>query len=129
MKIFYLFFSMIFSLSLIGCATTNTNANTHTTAKKSFNLSENAIKKNPITVAFYTGENKPKKPYIIIGKETVSKYNKVGIKRQEAHIRDAMRHIAATLGGDAVINISNDANTVTGTIIAYKNNKLENKKI
>lgn len=128
MKTIYILIAIFIISILTGCATSKTSTPANTPAasvKKPAALTEHAMKKNPITVAFYTGASKPEKPYIVLGKETVSKYNKVGIKRQEAHIRDAMRHIAATLGGDAVINISHDANSVTGTIIAYKdtNNK------
>lgn len=108
-------------LTLSGCATsTNNTTNSHTSEKKSTNLSENTIQKNPLTVALFKGKEKPKKPYVILGKETISKYNKVGIKRQEANILDVMRHMAASAGGDAIINISHDAKTVTGTIIAFK---------
>lgn len=75
-------------------------------------------KKNPLKVSLYN--SKPKVPYTIIGKETISKFNMGGNKRQEATIRDGMRELAAAMGGDAVINIQHDAKTVTGTVVAYQ---------
>lgn len=80
-----------------------------------------SLKKNPIAVAFY--DNKPTTPYKVIGTETVSKYNGVGIKRQEASIHDAMRNLAAAMGGDAIIDVMHDDKTVTGTVIGFENNK------
>lgn len=85
-------------------------------------------KKNPITVTFYRKGQKPEMPYRILGTETVSKFNTVGIKRQEASIRDVMRNLAASMGGDAVINIQRDDKSVFGTIIAYQDIKKETKK-
>lgn len=125
------------TLHLSACVTTNTANKSPklalTTEKKPIELSRHDVNKNPLSVTLYTGKRNPNKPYIILGKESVSKFNRVGIKRQEANIRDAMRHVAATLGGDAVINISHDANSVTGTVIAYEKTQdtvhLQSKKI
>ncbi len=80
-----------------------------------------SMQKNPISVAFYKENEKPKAPYKVIGKETVSKYNIVGIKRQEASIHDAMRSLAASMGGDAVIDVKHDDKTVSGTVIGFEN--------
>ncbi len=74
-------------------------------------------------VAVYTEKQSPTTPYTILGKAIISKYNSRGIKRQEACIRDAMRNLAATMGGDAVINLNKDDKTVTGTVIAYQSEK------
>jgi len=83
------------------------------TAKKS-------MPKNPITVSLYSGKNKPKKPYVVVGKETVSRFNTAGTKRQEASIKDTLRKLASTLGGDAVIDIASDSEKVTGTVVTYE---------
>jgi hypothetical protein len=79
-------------------------------------------KKNPLTVSFYSKE-RLKIPYTIIGEESISKFNQGGNKRQEASIRDGMRELAAAMGGDAVINIKHDANTISGTVVAYQKDK------
>lgn len=77
-------------------------------------------KKNPINVSIYTKEIHLTHPYKVIGLETVSKYNVVGIKRQEGNIKDTMRTIAAAMGGDAIINLKYEKHVVRGTVITYK---------
>lgn len=72
-----------------------------------------------MSVALYTQGKKPNAPYKILGSEKVSQYNMVGIKRQEAHIREAMRKLAAGLGGDAVIDIQHSDKNIVGTVIAF----------
>lgn len=127
MRIIYLFSILYIGLSLSGCTSNSHTSNVTKTSKSSISVkkqpqvSATTLKKNPLSVKLFTGKLKPEKPYVVIGKETVSKYNTVGIKRQEANIRDTMRHYAATLGGDAVINITHDANSISGIVIAYKN--------
>jgi hypothetical protein len=64
------------------------------------------------------------RPYKVVGKATVSKYNVAGFKRQEATIRDIMREFAASMGGDALINIQTDDKTISATIIAYQEKNL-----
>ena len=53
-----------------------------------------ASHKDPINVSFLTIV-KPDRPYQVLGKANVAKYNPVGIKRQEATLRDLMREQAA----------------------------------
>lgn len=117
MRMIYIFI-ICAGLILTGCAS-NTQKKT-SSPQKPATVKTKVSHKNPISVKLYSGKSQPEAPYVVLGKHTVSKYNLVGIKRQEAHIRDAMKSHAATLGGDAVINITHDANTVTGTVIAYK---------
>jgi hypothetical protein len=75
--------------------------------------------RNPISVQVYAKSTELDHPYKILGKETISKFNSSGIKRQDACIHDALRKLAASLGGDAVINITRDERHVTGTIVAF----------
>jgi hypothetical protein len=77
-------------------------------------------KKAPMDISFYSNGSNPHQSYTVLGHAFVSKFNKVGNKRQEACIHDAMRSAAASLGGDAVIDIRRNDRTVTGTIIAYQ---------
>jgi hypothetical protein len=76
-------------------------------------------KKNPLNVSFLKSQN-PQRPFLVVGQTKVSKFNLVGIKRQEATLREMLSQEAASLGGDAVINIKHDDRTVTATVIAYK---------
>ena len=94
--------TFILCFQLLGCATPVKQE------KKPTTVSKKTTSKNPMAIALYTGENKPNKPYVIIGKKTISKFNPGGIKRQEANLRDVMRHTAANIGGDAVIDILNE---------------------
>jgi hypothetical protein len=82
--------------------------------------------KDPISVSVYNHGQKPAEPYQVIGTETISKYNFVGVKRQEASIRDVMRKLAASMGGDAIINIKHQDKTVTGTVVAYQKHHKKN---
>jgi hypothetical protein len=76
--------------------------------------------KNPINVAFYNKGKAPTHPYQVIAKESVSQYNMGGIKRQEAIIHDVLRQLAASVGGDAVINITKDNGKICGEVVKFK---------
>jgi len=108
---------------LTACAT---QSNVTPTPKQMAN--NNFLPKNPMSVALYTQGTKPKTPYKILGSEKVSKYNIVGIKRQEAHVREAMRTLAANLGGDAVIDIQHNDKNIIGTVIAFDSPTNNNDK-
>jgi hypothetical protein len=76
--------------------------------------------KNPQWVTFYTSQNKPQRPYRIIGTATISKYNLFGIQRQEATLQTMMQKLAASIGGDAVINIMHDTQSIQANVIAFE---------
>jgi len=101
-------------LPLAGCTTTTqpVTSNNTTVYKQHAN-------KDPVNINFLNAEA-PTRPYKILGKTIVSKYNLVGIKRQEATIRDLMRQQAASLGGDALINVKHNDQWIRATVIAYK---------
>lgn len=75
--------------------------------------------KDPLTIQVYP-KGGLSHPYKVIAKESVSTFNLGGIKRQDAAIHDALRDIAASLGGDAVINITKDETHATGTIVSFE---------
>ncbi len=75
--------------------------------------------KDPVNVSFLN-RNIPNRPYKVLGVAEVSKFNTEGIKRQDATIRDLMREQAASLDGDAIIDIKNDDKKITATVIAFK---------
>lgn len=77
-------------------------------------------KKDPMTVSFYRKGENPNAPYVVIGEAKVSKYNRGGIKRQDAMIHDAMRTVAASMGGDAIIDIKRTPQSVVGKVIVYQ---------
>jgi hypothetical protein len=121
MKLINLILYVSFGLVLSGCATTTKSNTIATPAPTAPIQPQKNTAKNPISVTIYAGKQKPEKPYVVLGHETVSKYNIVGIKRQEANLKDSIRHLAATLGGDAVIEITNQVDSISYTVISYKN--------
>lgn len=123
MKILYLLIIINIGLTLTSCTTTCYRSNQ---AHKMIACNSSPTK-NPIRVAFYT-KQLPSLPYSVLGKESIPKY-KGGNKRQEAHIRDSMREIAAAMGGDAVIDIKHDDRSITGTVIAYQKENETEKKV
>jgi hypothetical protein len=116
MRTLYLL-ALVSALVLSGCATTNPCPKSQTTNSSS--SAQCPHKKDPITVSFLSNQ-KPARPYQVIGTTVVAKYNTVGIKRQEAIIRDLIRQQAASLGGDAVIDVKHNGNAISATVIAYK---------
>lgn len=104
---------------LSSCSTMNGTQPIHNPPQKTVKTTASQQMKSPIAVSFYPA-GKPNKPFTVLGNATVSKYNTAGHKRQEATIHDAMRTKAASMGGDAIINIRRDDNTVSGTVIAYQ---------
>lgn len=124
MKLINLILYVSFGLVLSACATT-AKSNKIATSTSSVTTQSQNTTKNPIAVTIYTGKQKPEKPYVVLGQETVSKYNIVGIKRQEANLKDSIRHLAARRGGDAVIEITNHVDSISYTVISYKNSLVD----
>lgn len=123
MKTLYLLTLISAALILTSCASTDA---VHPTPNKS-SPSEQALaqpkqdlSKNPLDVSFVAAKKPLNVPYQVIGKASVSQYNMVGIKRQEATIRDIMRQLAASLNGDALIDLERDHHVVTAKVVAYK---------
>ncbi len=104
---------------LLGCATSHHTQPAPTTPNKPSHPIVQK-KKNPMEVSFYSNEKTLKAPYTVIGEAVVSKYNLRGIKRQDATIHDAMRTVAASMGGDAIIDIKGTHEAVVGKVISYQ---------
>ena len=107
--------------ALTSCSSVNT---THTAiapkpAHQAQANTATTTKKDPAVISFYTNGNNPKNAYTVLGLANISRTNRVGIKRQDAVIHDAMRTAAAKLGGDAVIEVSRNNQAVVGKIICY----------
>ena len=122
MRTLYLLIIIYIGLALSACTSLHEAQPLDTAHKKTASLKQ-CPQKNPLDVTVYF-RTSPKKPYQIVGEETISKYNLGGIKRQAANIHDAMRNLAASMGGDAVINVKHRGKTITATVITYKNNQL-----
>lgn len=97
-----------FAFTLSACTMT-----THNTP------SQNWVKPgNEVTI--YPQVSAIKRPYRIIGKERVSRYNLIGLKREDQKMDELMKNLAASMGGDAIINQSSDSQKVEGTVISFE---------
>ncbi len=76
--------------------------------------------KNPQTVALYQNNNSPHAPYRIIAMASVSRHNLLGMKRSDVEMQTMMKQLAANLGGDGLINMSNDPENLKAHVIAYQ---------
>lgn len=123
MKTLYLLGIIYIGLILQGCASAEgmkSPPQAPTPYEQNWQTIKTTPPKDPIKVSFLTPDKKLPLPYEVIGKATVSKFNMAGVKRQEATIRDIMRQLAASVDGDAVIDLNHNKGSVTATVIAYK---------
>ncbi|HSW93607.1 MAG TPA: hypothetical protein VLJ15_04540 [Gammaproteobacteria bacterium] len=105
--------------ALLGCASVKT---THNTLPQTTTGTPKVTtpKKDPIAVSVYPVGKKLATPYTVLGEAKVSNYNASGIKRQDAVIHDAMRTMAASMGGDAVIDIKRTGKAVIGKVVIWQ---------
>lgn len=71
-------------------------------------------------IAFYPEAAAIHRPYRIIGKETVSRYNLIGLERPPKNLDLLMKNLAASMGGDAIIDKRMDQKKVEGTVISFE---------
>ncbi|TAK76602.1 MAG: hypothetical protein EPO11_03995 [Gammaproteobacteria bacterium] len=76
--------------------------------------------KNPQTVAVYTDTHKPHAAYRVIGTASVSKYNLLGMKRQDATVQEMMKNLAASIGGDGLIDVKTNDESMQARVIAFQ---------
>lgn len=76
--------------------------------------------KNPQKITLYTNEQKPLTPYRIIGVATVAKHNLIGMQREEATLNDMIKNLAASMGGDGLINVSTNEEFMEANIIQFQ---------
>jgi hypothetical protein len=119
MKPLYLLGIINVALIMSGCASTVSHQTLEPEQQTIIVPTKCHVHKDPLNVSVITKE-KPAHPYTVVGKARVSKYNVAGNKRQEATIRDIMRQLAASLNGDAVIEVKNMEKEITATIITYQ---------
>jgi hypothetical protein len=76
--------------------------------------------KNPQLVSLYTNNNKPHAAYRVIGVAKVSKYNILGERRQDETVHTMMKNLAASIGGDGLIDVNHTEQETQANIIAYQ---------
>lgn len=76
--------------------------------------------KNPQMIALFDEEKKPLTPYRVIGKASVSKHNLLGMQRHDKTVDQMMKNLAASVGGDGLININNSEEKMEANIIQFQ---------
>lgn len=116
--------SIAISLLLLGC----THPHSPTQMASNFinrqsvvpTTNETYPAKSPQHVAVYNNASAPLMPYRVIGVASISKFNLLGVERKEATMHTMLKQLAASAGGDGIINLNSDKNTMQAHIIAYQ---------
>lgn len=122
---FLLFCTSSLALLLVSCSSTTIPSSTQYASnmihrqKVVKTTKEKYPPKKSQSVTFFNKEI-PQKAYRIIGVATVSKYNLFGIPREEAMLNDMMKDLAASIGGDGLMNISQNGDSLQANVIAYE---------
>jgi hypothetical protein len=75
--------------------------------------------RNPSDIKLFFGD-KPTEPFRELGRVSSGKFGALGRSRKREAIDDELKKKAAELGGDAVINITEDFASVSGVVIAFQ---------
>lgn len=76
--------------------------------------------KNPQTVALYSFKKSPPTAYRIIGVAHVSKYNLLGRLRPTHAVHSRIKNLAASIGGDGIMDINSQGEAVEAKVIAFQ---------
>lgn len=75
---------------------------------------------NPNSIEIFLSK-KPDRDYDEIGKVSSDKYNGFGIaKKSEVKIQEDLKKKAASIGGNAIINVTEDFASISGIVIRYR---------
>jgi hypothetical protein len=100
--------TIILFLSLVGCAT----------ERVMITGRQFAATKPEKVVIYHT--KSPKSHYQEIGRVSIDKYDNFAISRSGSEIDRLMREKAASVGGDAIISVSEDFGSISGVVIRTK---------
>ena len=76
--------------------------------------------KSPQFIALYMSNQTPHTAYKIIGVASVSKYNLLGMQRESVDMHGIMKNLAASIGGDALINVSDNEHDMQANVIQFQ---------
>lgn len=82
--------------------------------------SEQYPARNPKNVTVFNEVKKPHAPYRVIGVAKISKYNVLGMKRHDHTLHSMMKNLAASMGGDGLINVNMREDNLEADIIAFQ---------
>jgi hypothetical protein len=110
---------LVFALLL---ATSTLSACTHSLNHEQVVTTTNQVypAKNPQHVALYNEADSPNNPYRIIGVARISKFNLLGMKRPDTTVQALMKNMAASIGGDGLMNVTHTDDMVEGNVIAFQ---------
>jgi len=74
---------------------------------------------NPGKIVIYQTD-KPKKYFSEIGRVSIDKFNNFGIPRSGDEVHKLLKEKAASIGGDAIIAISEDFGSISGVVVKIK---------
>lgn len=73
---------------------------------------------NPASIKMFLSE-KPSQSYKEIGRVSVSKFGNFGTSRSGEEIQQEMKEKAASIGGNAIINVTEDFASTNGVVIIF----------
>ena len=118
--------TVIAAFMLQGCATHHGHTPTQMASNFINNQSvttttpERYPAKNPQVVSLYNDTKTPHTAYRVIGIAKVAKHNMLGVARPETEITNRMKSLAASIGGDGLINIDTNRDATQAHVIAFQ---------
>ena len=76
--------------------------------------------KNPRLITLYANDQSPHTAYRVIGIATVSKHNLLGMERREPLLKNMMKNLAASVGGDGLIEVKNKNDAIEAQVIQFQ---------
>lgn len=96
------------TLVLAGCAT-----------ERVMTTGTAAAPTNPTSVQIFLTE-KPTVAYEELGRVSVDKYNNFAMTRSPDELNNKLKEKAASIGGDAIIGVTEDFASISGVVVKYK---------
>lgn len=117
--------TMMLSTLLTGCYNTHqspVSRASHLLNKQSITTTTSQYypEKTAQQVTLYTNEQLPHTAYRVIGLASISKTNLFGMQRKSETLNHMMKTLAASIGGDGVIDITENPVSLNARVIAFQ---------
>lgn len=76
--------------------------------------------RNPKAITLFTEQKTPHTAYRVIGIATVSRYNLIGVERKNNTLEEMIKSLAASVGGDGLIDIQTDRESIRANVIQFQ---------